>query len=70
MILKRDPSRINKKDREICKELINEHNFEFEDITLDEINEVENLLECNIHIFGCNKKMESKKIIRKSKKLF
>ena len=68
--IKKNPSRINKKDIEISKEIINEHNYEFEDITLDEINEIENLLECNIHIFGCNKKMDSKKIIRKSKSCF
>ena len=54
--IKKNPSRINKKYREICKEIINEHNFEFEDVNLDEIDSVENLLECNIHIFGCNKK--------------
>ena len=65
--IKKNASRVNKKDIEICKELINEHDYEFEDVSLDEINEIENLLECNIHIFGCNKKMESKKIIRKSK---
>ena len=65
--IKKNASRINKKDIEICKELINEHDYEFEDVSLDDINEIENLLECNIHIFGCNKKMESKKIIRKSK---
>ena len=68
--VKKNPSRLNKKDIEISKELINEHSFNFEDITLDQMNEVENLLECNIHIFGCNKKMESKKIIRKSKSCF
>ena len=65
--IKKNASRVNKKDIEICKELINEHDYEFEDVSLDDINEIENLLECNIHIFGCNKKMESKKIIRKSK---
>ena len=65
--IKKNPSRINKKDREICKELINEHNFEFEDITLDEINEIENLLECNIHIFGCNKKWNQKKLLENQK---
>ena len=54
--VKKNPSRINKKDLEISKEIINEHNFDFEDISLDEINEIENLLECNIYIFGCNKK--------------
>ena len=25
------------------------------------MNDIENLLECNIHIFGCDKKLNSKK---------
>ena len=69
-VVKNNPSRINKKDIEICKELINEHDYDFENISLDEIDNIENLLECNIHIFGCDKKLDSKKIIRKSKKCF
>ena len=68
--IKNNPSRINKKDIQICKELMNEHDIDFENISLDEIDNIENLLECNIHIFGCDKKLNSKKIIRKSKKRF
>ena len=68
--IKRNPSRINKEDIKISKEIINEHDYEFEDVSLEEINEVENFLGCNIHIFGCNKQMKSKKIIRKSKSCF
>ena len=66
--IEKNISRINKKDIEISKELIDEHNIDFEDVTLDEINDIENLLECNIHIFGCNKNLSAKKIIRKSLK--
>ena len=66
--IEKNISRINKKDIEISKELIDEYNIDFEDVTLDEINDIENLLECNIHIFGCNKNLSSKKIIRKSLK--
>ena len=61
-------SRFTKKDIEISKELIDEHNFDFEDVSLDEIDSIENFLECNIHIFGCNKYLASKKILRKSLK--
>ena len=68
--VKNNPSRINKKDIQICKELMDEHDIDFENISLDEIDDIENLLECNIHIFGCDKKLNSKKIIRKSKKCF
>ena len=66
--IEKNISRINKKDIQISKELIDEHNIDFEDVTLDEINDIENLLECNIHMFGCNKNLSSKKIIRKSLK--
>ena len=63
-----NPSRISKKDIEISKELIDEFNIDFENISIGEINEIEEFLECNIHVFGCNKDLNSKKIIRKSLK--
>ena len=66
--IEKNISRINKKDIEISKELIDEHNIDFENVSLDEIDEIENFLECNIHIFGCNKKLSSRKILRKSLK--
>ena len=44
--------------------------MDFENVSLDELDEIETLLEVNIHIFGCNKKFNSKKIIRKSKSNF
>ena len=60
--IEKNISRINKKDIEISEELIDEHNIDFEDVSLDEINDIENLLECNIHIFGCNKNYVLKKL--------
>ena len=66
--IEKNISRINKKDIEISKELINEYNIDFENVSIGEIDEIENLLECNIHVFGCNKKLNNKKIIRKSLK--
>ena len=44
--------------------------MDFENASLDELDEIEKLLEINIHIFGCNKKFNSKKIKRKSKSNF
>ena len=44
--------------------------MDFENVSLDELDKIEKLLECNIHIFRCNKKFNSKKIIRKSKSNF
>ena len=48
--IEKNVSRINKEDIKFSKELIDEHNIDFEDVSLDEINDIEDLLECNIHI--------------------
>ena len=56
-------SRINKKDIQISKELIDEHDIDFENISISEIDNIEDLLECNIHIFGCHKKFNNKKLL-------
>ena len=63
-----NPSKISKKDIEISKELIDKFDIDFENVSIGEINEIEEFLECNIHIFGCDKDFNSKKIIRKSLK--
>ena len=61
-------SGISKKDIEISKELINEFNIDFKNVSISQIDEIEDLLECNIHVFGCDKEFNSKKIIKKSLK--
>ena len=63
-------SRITKKDLLIAEEIIDECDMDFENVSLDELDEIENLLKVNIHIFGCNKEFSSKEIIRKSKSDF
>ena len=63
-------SRVSKKDLSIAEEIIDECNMDFENVSLDELDKIENLLKVNIHIFGCNKFFISKKIIRKSKSDF
>ena len=68
--IEKNISRISKKDIQISKELIDEHNIDFENVSIGEIDEIEDLLECNIYIFGCNKKLGNKKIIRKSLKSY
>ena len=67
-VIEKNISRINKRDIEISKELIDEHNIDFENVSISEIDRIEDLLECNIHVFGCNKNLSAKKIIRKSLK--
>ena len=63
-------SRISKKDLLMAEEIMDECDIDFENVSLDELNNIEELLKVNIHIFGCNKKFNSKKIIRKSKSNF
>ena len=65
-----DASRITKKDLLIAEEIIDECNMDFENVSLDKLDKIENLLGIDIHIFGCNKNFNSKKIIRKSKSDF
>ena len=69
-IVTNNASRITKKDLLIVEDIIYECNMDFENVSLDELDKVENLLKINIHILGCNKKFNSKKIIRKSKSDF
>ena len=69
-IITNNLSRITKKDLVIAEEIMDECDMDFENVSLDELDKIENLLEINIHIFGCNKKFNSKKIIRKSKSDF
>ena len=70
IIITNKTSRITKKDLLIVDEIIDECNMDFENVSLDELNKIENLLKVNIHIFGCNKKFNSKKPIRKLKSDF
>ena len=69
-LITNNASRITKKDLLIVEEIIDEYNMDFENVSLDELDKIEKLLECNIHIFRCNKKFNNKKIIRKSKSDF
>ena len=56
-------SRISKKDFLIAEEIIGECNMGFQNVSLHELDKIENLLKVNIHIFGCNKNFNCKKII-------
>ena len=62
--------RITKRDLLITEEIMEECNMDFDNVSLDELDKIENLLKVNIHIFGCDKNFNSKKIIRKSKSDF
>ena len=69
-VITNNTSRITKEDLLIAEEIIDECDMDFENVSLDELDKIEKLFGVNIHIFGCNKKFNSKKIIRKSKSNF
>ena len=54
-VITNNTSRITKKDLSIVDEIIDECNMDFENVSLDELDKIENLLKVNIHIFWCNK---------------
>ena len=62
-VVSNNVSKITKKDLLIVEEIMDECNMDFENVSLDELDEIENLLIVNIHIFGCNKKFNSKKLL-------
>ena len=62
-IVANDLSRITKKDLIIAEEIIDRCNIDFENISLDELDEIENLSEVNVHIFRCNKNFNCKKLL-------
>ena len=53
-LLNTNPSRITKEDLKIAKEIMNECNIDFENVSLDEMDKIETLLAVNIHVFGCD----------------
>ena len=65
-VITNNTSRITKKDLFIAEEIIDECNMDFENVSLDDLDEIENLLKVNIHIFRCNKKFNSKKLLGKA----
>ena len=59
-VISNNASRITKKDLLNVDEIIDECNMDFENVSLDELDEIENLLKVNIHIFGCKKNLIKK----------
>ena len=62
-VITNNTSRITKKDLFIAEEIIDKCNMDFENVSLDELNKIENLSDVNIHIFGCNKKFNRKNLL-------
>ena len=68
--LSQNASRITKEDRVIAEDIEYQCDMSFDNVCLSELNDIEEKLEINVHVFGCNKDFKGKKIIRKCQKTF
>ena len=58
-------SRISKRDIEISKELIDEFNIDFKNVSISEIDQIEDFLKCNIHVLDVIKNLMVKKLLER-----
>ena len=59
--LSQNASRITKEDRIIAEDIDYQCDMSFDNVYLSELNDIEEKLKINIHIFGCNKDFKGKK---------
>ena len=62
------PERVNLKDKEFCKKLEDELEYNFDNVKIKDLNQIENLLETNIYVYSCDKNLKNKIPIYKSDK--
>ena len=60
--------RVSLKDKELAKKLENELEYNFDNVKIKDLNQIENLLESNIYVYSCNKNLTNKIPIYKSDK--
>ena len=58
--------RVSLKDKEITKKLEDELEYNFDNVKIKDLNQIENLLETNIYIYTCDKNLKNKIPIYKS----
>ena len=60
--------RISLKDKRICKTLEEEFEYNFDNVKIKDLSQIENLLETNIYVYTCDKNLNNKIPIYKSDK--
>ena len=60
--LSQNAFRITKQDRIIVEDIEYQCNMSFDNVCLSDLNDIEDKLKINIHIFGCNKDFKGKKL--------
>ena len=66
--VKKHSERVNKVYKEFAKKLESELNYNFDDVKIEDLSKIEDLLETNIYVYGCNKNLKEKIPIFKSDK--
>ena len=64
----RHSERVSLKDKELVKKLEEELEYNFDNVKIKDLNQIENLLETNIDVYSCNKNLKNKIPIYKSDK--
>ena len=60
--------RVSLKDKEIAQKMLDELEYNFDNVKIKDLNQIENLLETNIYVYSCNKNVKNKIPICKSDK--
>ena len=60
--------RVSLKDKEFVKKLEDELEYNFDNVKIKDLNQIENLLETNIYVYSCDKNLKYKTPIYKSDK--
>ena len=62
--------RVSLKDKEFVKKLEEELEYNFDNVKIKDLNQIENLLEINIYVYSCDKNLKNKIPIYKSDKSY
>ena len=62
--------RVFLKDKEFCKKLEDEFEYNFDNVKIKDLPQIENLLETNIYVYSCDKNFKNKIPIYKSDKTY
>ena len=62
------PERVSLKDKEFAKKLEEELEYNFDDVKIEDLDQIENLLEMSIYVYSCDKNLKNKMTIYKSDK--
>ena len=60
--------RVSLKDKEFVKKLEDELEYNFDNVRIKDLNQIENLLETNVYVYTCDKNLKNKMLIYKSDK--